>query len=125
MRSAMNFSRKSAFTILAVIISMIALISLSCSSGMPIGIDASKGDKPKTENVEPVTPAATAKSSKISQEEAVKIALQAVPGEVTAVSIEKKLGADRYVVEVIAKEDLIETDVIIDMETGKVLDKEK
>jgi uncharacterized membrane protein YkoI len=66
-----------------------------------------------------------AEASKISEEEAVKIALKAVPGDVTAVSIEKKLGANRYVVEVIAKEDGVETDVIIDMETGKILTTEK
>ena len=40
-------------------------------------------------------------------------------------SIERKLGANRYVVELLAKEDGIETDVIIDMETGKVLGTEK
>ena len=67
----------------------------------------------------------TAKGPKISEEEAVKIALKAVPGEVTGVAIEKKLGANRYVVEVLAKEDGVETDVIIDMETGKVLATEK
>jgi uncharacterized membrane protein YkoI len=57
---------------------------------------------------------------KISDEKAKEIALQAVPGDVTAVAIEKKLGANRFVVEVIAKEDGIETDVIIDMETGSL-----
>ncbi len=62
---------------------------------------------------------------KISDEKAKEIALQAVPGDVTAVAIEKKLGANRFVVEVIAKEDGIETDVIIDMETGEVLGTEK
>jgi len=61
----------------------------------------------------------------ITEEEAVKIALKAVPGEVTGVAIEKKLGANRYVVEVLAKEDGVETDVIIDMETGKELATEK
>lgn len=66
-----------------------------------------------------------AEDSKISEDEAVKIALKAVPGEVTGVEIEKKLGENRYVVEVIAKEDGVETDVIIDMETGKVLTTEK
>jgi hypothetical protein len=65
------------------------------------------------------------KASKITEDQAVKIALKAVPGVVTAVTIEKKLGANRYVVEVIAKADGVETDVIIDMETGKVLTTEK
>ena len=69
--------------------------------------------------------AKSAVQSKITEDEAVKIAQEAVPGDVTAVSIEKKLGANRYVVELLAKDDGIETDVIIDMETGKVLGTEK
>jgi uncharacterized membrane protein YkoI len=84
---------------------------------------ALKSNKPEATN-QP-TSKIMAEASKISEEEAVKIALKAVPGDVTAVSIEKKLGANRYVVEVIAKEDGVETDVIIDMETGKILTTEK
>ena len=84
---------------------------------------ALKTSKPRT-TAQP-TAKVTAKGPKITEEEAVKIALKAVPGEVTGVAIEKKLGADRYVVEVLAKEDGVETDVIIDMETGKVLATEK
>ncbi len=82
-------------------------------------------------NVKPIpTTQSTAKhsakdSKRISEDEAVRIALNAVPGDVTDVGIEKKLGANRYVVEVLAKEDGAETDVIIDMETGKVLTTEK
>ena len=89
----------------------------------PVESLALKNNNPGTT----VQPAAkvTARTAKISEDEAVKIALKAVPGNVTAVSIEKKLGADRYVVEVIAKEDGVETDVIIDMVTGKVLMTEK
>ena len=59
--------------------------------------------------------------AKISDEEAKEIAVKAVPGEVTDFAIEKKLGANRYVVEVIAADRGAEIDVIIDMETGKVL----
>ena len=84
---------------------------------------ALKNYKPET-TTQP-TSKVMAEASKISEEEAVKIALKAVPGDVAGVSIEKKLGANRYVVEVIAKEDGVETDVIIDMETGKVLTTEK
>lgn len=62
---------------------------------------------------------------KISEERAREIALQAVPGDITDLDIERKLGAKRYVVEVIAEEDGEETDVIIDMETGEVLEIEK
>jgi hypothetical protein len=88
-----------------------------------IGPTALKNYKPMT-TAQP-TAKVTAKAPKITEDEAVKIALKAVPGDVTAVAIEKKLGANRYVVEVIAKEDGAETDVIIDMETGKVLTTEK
>ena len=58
---------------------------------------------------------------KISEADAKEIALRTVPGKVIVVEIEKKLGAKRYVVEVIADVDGAETDVIIEMETGKVL----
>lgn len=65
------------------------------------------------------------KGARISEEEAKKIAVKVLPGTVTDVAIEKKLGANRYVVEVIAADDGAETDVIIEMETGKVLATEK
>lgn len=57
----------------------------------------------------------------ITAEQAKKIAAEALPGEVIDVGIEKKLGAKRYVVEVISASNGAETDVIIDMETGEVL----
>jgi len=58
---------------------------------------------------------------KISEDAARKIALEAVPGEITDFAIERKLGENRYVVEVVAESDGSETDVIIDMYTGEVL----
>ena len=58
---------------------------------------------------------------KISDAEAKDLALRRVPGEVTAVDVERKLGKKRIVVEVIADADGAEIDVIIDMETGEVL----
>jgi uncharacterized membrane protein YkoI len=64
-------------------------------------------------------------ASGISQEEAKQIALKAVPGKVTDVTIEKKLGANRYVVEVMPADGGKEVDVIIDMKTGKVLALDK
>ena len=57
----------------------------------------------------------------ISEDEAKKIALKAVPGKVQDIAIEKKLGADRYVVEVIPAKGGKEVDVVIHMTTGKVL----
>ena len=56
---------------------------------------------------------------KISDEKAIEIALKKVPGQATGVSLEKKMGKLSIIVEVQADTG-IETDVIIDMETGEV-----
>ena len=68
-------------------------------------------------------PAAAAKT--ISEDQAKEIALKAVPGKVTDIAIEKKFGANRYVVEVMPTTGGKELDVIIDMTSGKVLKVEK
>jgi hypothetical protein len=67
----------------------------------------------------------SAMGATISEGEARGIAMKAVSGEVMEVAVERKLGAKRFVVEIIAAADGAETDVIIDMETGKVLAIEK
>ena len=73
-------------------------------------------------NVKPPAAPAPSKGAKvISEDEAKKIALKAVPGKVQDIAIEKKLGADRYVVEVIPAKGGKEVDVVIHMTTGKVL----
>ena len=61
----------------------------------------------------------------ISEDEAKKIAAKAVPGKIMDIAIEKKLGANRYVVEVQPAAGGKELDVVIDMTTGKVLAIEK
>ena len=61
----------------------------------------------------------------ISEDEAKKIAVKAVPGKATDIAIEKKLGANRYVVEVQPAAGGKELDVVIDMTSGKVLAVEK
>jgi uncharacterized membrane protein YkoI len=61
----------------------------------------------------------------ITEDEARAIALAEVPGEVTDIVIERKFGKTTYVVEIVAASDGIETDVIIDIETGEVLAVEK
>jgi Peptidase propeptide and YPEB domain len=61
----------------------------------------------------------------ISKEEASKIGLATVPGQVTDIAIENKMGGKRYVVEIIAAADGVETDVVIEMDTGKVLATER
>lgn len=57
--------------------------------------------------------------TKITEQEAIAIVKKIVEGEVTDVGIEKKFGKTAYVVEIDA--DGVETDVIIDIDTGKVL----
>jgi uncharacterized membrane protein YkoI len=95
---------------------MYALSEPIPGAGVQVSAPVPKGQS--TASTEPVMP-------KLSEEKAREIALQAVPGTITDLDIERKLGAKRYVVEVIAEEDGEETDVIIDMETGEVLDTEK
>ncbi len=61
----------------------------------------------------------------LSQDSASKIALKAVPGKVTDVVMEKKLGKQVYVVEILAQADGVETDVFVDIATGEVVGTEK
>jgi len=56
----------------------------------------------------------------ITEEDAKRIALERVPGEVTDVAIEAKFGKKTYVVEIVA-DNGPETDVIIDFATGEIL----
>lgn len=78
-------------------------------------IDMQKDSKPTEMIEEPMEEL----KKEITEEEAIAIAQEAVKGEVTDVDIEKKRGKVAYVVEIDA--DGTETDVIIDIETGKVL----
>lgn len=59
--------------------------------------------------------------AKISGEQATRIALDEVPGEATSVAIERKMGHNVYVIEIQAAADGVETDVFVDIETGKVV----
>jgi uncharacterized membrane protein YkoI len=81
------------------------------------------------QTAEPAKPAAEASKTKsakvISEDEARLIAEKRVPGKVVDVAIEKKRGANRYVVEVKPAAGGAEVDVIIDMASGKVLAVEK
>jgi uncharacterized membrane protein YkoI len=60
-------------------------------------------------------------AGKISREQATQAALQALPGKVTDVTIEKKRGKTVYVIEIVAEKDGAETDVLVDMDSGTVL----
>jgi uncharacterized membrane protein YkoI len=95
-------------------------------SETPGGVLAEFGAPESGAQVEAV-PAAAASGGgrRISDEQAAEIARATVPGQVMDIAIERKMGGKRIVVEVIAAEDMSETDVIIDMETGEVLSIEK
>lgn len=97
-----------------------ALFMSGCSQPASTNSAAPKKAEPAPSSEEGGTQAS---SIKLTEEQAKQIALKAVSGEVTDVAIEKKLGANRYVVEILA-DNGIETDVIIDMDTGEVLDTE-
>jgi uncharacterized membrane protein YkoI len=71
------------------------------------------------------TPKGTAQAAKITKDDASKIALKAVPGKVTDVAMEKKLGKQVYVVEILAQADGVETDVFVDIATGEVVGTEQ
>jgi uncharacterized membrane protein YkoI len=64
---------------------------------------------------------AVPKGAKISQDQARQAALHEVPGKVTDLTVETKHGKPVYVVEVVAQKDNEETDVLVDMDTGKVI----
>ena len=61
-----------------------------------------------------------AEAAKITQDQASAIALKAIPGKVTGVTIEKKLGKNVYVIEIMS-ETQGEKDVFVDLVSGKVI----
>jgi uncharacterized membrane protein YkoI len=71
----------------------------------------------------PAMAAAQPAGTKITKEQATKVALEQVPGKVTDVTIERKRGKNVYVVE-IQSPDQGEKDVLVDMESGKVIGTE-
>jgi uncharacterized membrane protein YkoI len=109
MESSNSRFRKDAWSIAMVIVSFFSWF------GLTGGLLAAAENKPK-----PSAPVV-----KISREKATEIALKKVPGNVTSVSIERKLGKNVYVVEIIEKSSGGEVDVLVDMESGKVLGTER
>lgn len=83
------------------------------------------GKSAAADKVAPLPPAASAGGKSISQDDAKLIAVKAVPGKAIDVTIEKKAGVNRYVVEVAPAKGGKELDVVIDMASGKVLGIEK
>jgi uncharacterized membrane protein YkoI len=58
--------------------------------------------------------------AKITEEQATKIALERIPGKVTEVKIERKLGKNVYVVEIQTPNEG-EKDVFVDIVTGQIV----
>lgn len=77
-----------------------------------VGVKKGTGSKAIDEPLEEL-------KTEITEQQAIAIAQNRVSGKVTDVGIEKKFGKAAYVVEIDA--DGVETDVIIDIETGSVL----
>lgn len=73
------------------------------------------------------TPPALAETAKpsITKEQASESALHAVPGRVTDVTVERKLGKNVYVVEIVADQGGGEADVLVDMVSGNILGVER
>jgi len=122
MKSTSSRSGQCPWLLAAAVVSTIAWLGVlgdtamaqpSTSAGMLVAAEAQQ------------TPQGAAKASKITADEAAQIALKAVPGKVSGVVIEKKFGKQVYVVEVIAQADGVETDVLVDITTGKVVGTEK
>jgi uncharacterized membrane protein YkoI len=63
--------------------------------------------------------------AKVTGEQATAIALKEVPGKATSLKIERLGKFNVYAVEIIADKDKEEWDVFVDIETGKVIRKEK
>ena len=78
--------------------------------------------EPKTETT---VQSGAPKGAKISEDQAKQAALNAVPGKVTDLAVETKRGKEVYVVEIVAQKNGEETDVLVDMDTGKVIAVER
>ena len=75
-------------------------------------VQAQQQPRPGTERAAP--------AAKITEEQAKKVALERIPGEVTDVTIERKKGRNVYVVE-IRTSDGDEKDVFVDIASGQIV----
>ena len=74
---------------------------------------------------EEAAPQAQAQAYRITPEQAQAIALKAVPGTFRTIEIERRGQVLVYAVEIIASKDGVETDVFVDVVTGKVVATER
>jgi uncharacterized membrane protein YkoI len=101
--------------LLEVVIPAVILAAAYCNPGPATAAETK--DSPGVQ-------AANVPGGKITKEQATQAALQALPGKVTDVTIEKKHGKTVYVIEIVAEKDGAETDVLVDMASGAVLGME-
>jgi len=97
------------------------------ADGVLVGSDALKSDLSAfgRHHREKPEPQAQADGPRITPEQAQAIALKEVPGTFRTTALEKRGTVLVYAVEIIAKADGIETDVFVDVVTGKVVAVEK
>jgi uncharacterized membrane protein YkoI len=105
--------------------SLKALAAALMGATLMHGALAQYGSPAKAADKAPTTAQKAKETKAISEDDAKQIAVKQVPGKAVDVAIEKKLGANRYVVEVRPAAGGKEVDVVIDMVSGKVLSVEK
>lgn len=71
--------------------------------------------------VEAAAPAAELPAAMVSQEQASTAALKALPGKVTDIAIERKMGRRVYVVEIVSAANGEEVDVLVDPQSAEVI----
>lgn len=94
-------------------------------AGLVLEVNTEDGEKAELINIEDnsqpeIQQKAEELKTEITEQQAREIALKEVPGKITDITIEIKFGKISYVVEIDADNGL-ETDVIIDVETGEIL----
>ncbi len=93
---------------------------LVASDALP-GTDMSSFGKHHREARKQTTPPV----AKVSSQQARETALKEVPGNVTSMKIERFGKYNVYAVEIVAEKDGVETDVFVDIESGKVVGTDK
>ena len=97
-----------------------------CLTGLGLASDSANAQTKKAAAPMAAPTKSKTVSAKKSDDELKAIAVATVPGQAIDVAIEWKLGANRYVVEVLStKAGGAEVDVLIDMDTYKVIGLDK
>ena len=97
------------------------------ADGALVGSDGLKSDLSSfgAHAAEKTAPQTQAQAHRITPEQAQAIALREVPGKFRGIVIEQRGTVLVYTVEIIASSDGVETDVFVDVTTGKVVATER